>query len=572
MAAAITPASASAASGNPALSPPATLTARQAAHIFVTTPKVASWLKRYPKHSISANVNYREGIWSVRVLSGDVGIAAAGAVIDRSHAVPVAWTGPQVAWPMARGTGGSFGGKYLNSIPVFLGFAVAFFIGLADWRRPWSVRNLDLLVLLSFGVSLSFFDRGHIFSSVSLAYPPLFYLLARMIWIGIRGRAPRAARPIWPVWPLAAVVVFAFGFRIAFDLSDTSPVIDVGYAGVIGAQRVDHGQMPYGHMPVTTTKPCGSPDVTGNVANYIQTNGRCENVNAHGDTYGPISYQAYLPGYWIFGWKGASDTKLNAGRFTSILFDSLCVLGLALVGWRFGRWRLGVTLAFAWVTYPFTQYALNSNTNDMVQAAFLIFALLFIATPFRRGFFGALASWVKFAPLIIMPMWLTYPDLRSIRPKLRFVAGFAIATLLAFWILLLEPNPIHAASVFFNRALRWQIGRDSPFSLWDWRQYHAAGIPNLHAVQVVLSALLVAGALAAAVWPRHKSLLQLVALTGALLIGFELVQTHWFYLYIPWFLPFVFLAILAPPLAPQPADRRRAPEVQRMAPELAGIG
>ena len=42
--------------------------------------------------------------------------------------------------------------------------------------------------------------------------------------------------------------------------------------------------------------------------------------------------------------------------------------------------------------------------------------------------------------------------------------------------------------------------------------------------------------------PRRKSPLQLAALTGALLIGFELVLTHWFYLYIPWFFPFVAVA------------------------------
>ena len=30
------------------------------------------------------------------------------------------------------------------------------------------------------------------------------------------------------------------------------------------------------------------------------------------------------------------------------------------------------------------------------------------------------------------------------------------------------------------------------------------------------------------------------------LIGFELVLTHWFYLYIPWFFPFVAFAVLVP--------------------------
>ena len=44
--------------------------------------------------------------------------------------------------------------------------------------------------------------------------------------------------------------------------------------------------------------------------------------------------------------------------------------------------------------------------------------------------------------------------------------------------------------------------------------------------------------------PRRKSILQLAALTAAVLIGFELVLTHWFYLYIPWFFPFVAFALL----------------------------
>jgi hypothetical protein len=56
----------------------------------------------------------------------------------------------------------------------------------------------------------------------------------------------------------------------------------------------------------------------------------------------------------------------------------------------------------------------------------------------------------------------------------------------------------------------------------------------------------VIGALALAWFPRFRSPLRLAALTGAVLIGFEMVLTHWFYLYLPWFFPFVALALVAP--------------------------
>jgi hypothetical protein len=111
---------------------------------------------------------------------------------------------------------------------------------------------------------------------------------------------------------------------------------------------------------------------------------------------------------------------------------------------------------------------------------------------------------------------------------------------------------LHAARVFWDRTFGWQVGRDSPFSIWGWGQYHAEGIPDLGKVQPVTILLLVAGSVAAFFWPRRKTALQLAALTGAILIGFELTLTHWFYLYIPWFLPFVAHAVLASDDEPEP--------------------
>jgi peptidoglycan/LPS O-acetylase OafA/YrhL len=80
-------------------------------------------------------------------------------------------------------------------------------------------------------------------------------------------------------------------------------------------------------------------------------------------------------------------------------------------------------------------------------------------------------------------------------------------------------------------------------------QYHARGLPDLRIVQHVLQGALVMGALVLAWWPRVRSPLRFAALTAALLIGFELVLTYWIYLYLPWFFPFVALALIAAPAA-----------------------
>jgi hypothetical protein len=385
-----------------------------------------------------------------------------------------------------------------------------------------------------------------IFTIVPLVYPPLVYLLARCVWIGLRGRPTRTGPPLWPAWLLLGAAVFLGGFRVGLNLVGGSNVIDVGYAGVIGAQRIADGVVPYGNFPEEDDlKPCGPADAAGEIRDRIQENGRCESANPLGDTYGPVAYEAYLPGYWIRGWSGKWD-DLPAVHLTSVIFDVLCLLGMGLIGLRFGGPWLGAALAFAWAAYPFTLYVSMSNTNDAIVPAFLIFGFWLASSPWLRGAFAALAGWTKFANLVVAPLWLTYPGpVRRPRPALAFAAGFVLATIVAFSVLLLDAHPVQAAQTFYDRTLKTQITRESPFSLWDWAQYHARGIPDLHVVQWILEGLLVLGAVAAAFYPSRKSPLQLAALTGALLIGFELVLTHWFYLYIPWFFPFVGFALLA---------------------------
>ncbi len=546
----------------------ARLTEKRATAAFLRHEKVADWLDRYPVEGRvkDATFDSKSRSWTVHVWWGEAGEIATGKVDDGSARVTEAWTGPQVAWKMARGYDGAFGGKSINRLDVWLALCAVFLLGLVDWRRPLSLRTLDLVALLSFSVSLWFFNDGAVFTSMALVYPPLLYLLARMAWIGARGRGPSVRAAVWPVWILVAATVFLAGFRIGLNLEDSN-VIDVGYAGVIGAHRIVNGEMPYGHMPEQgKLRKCGNADAEGEVRERIQTNGRCESSNERGDTYGPVSYLAYVPGFALFGWSGKWD-ELPAAHFTSIALDLLVMLGLLLVGRRFGGLPLALALAFAWAAYPFTQYVSSSNTNDALPALFLVWGFWLASSDFARGAFGALAGLTKFGTFLVVPLWASYPvGLRRPRGLVLFGAGFVVATLASFWVLLLEPDPLHAARVFWDRTVGWQLGRESPFSIWDWGQYHAAGIPDLHLVQMPVIGLVLAASVAVAFRPKRKSPLQLAALTAALLLGFELVLTHWFFLYIPWFFPFVAFAVLAPS-GRRPSDEEEAVEPERPASE-----
>jgi hypothetical protein len=518
-------------------SPPTHLREGEATRIFLADGKIRSWLGHYPRKSWVTTAELREADrrWRVNVFSGPAGEVATGLVDDPTGVVVEAWTGPQVAWPLARDR--TLGGK-INDLDVWLPLCAAFFLGLANLRRPLCGRNADLLALLSFSIPLWTFNNGHVFAGVVLTAIALTYVLARCAFVGLTDRSS----PTWtglPAWILVVATLVLIGFRIDLNLNH-SGTLDVGYAGVIGADRIDRLQDPYGHFPQRDTgKPCGPANIDGGIADWIQADGRCETAHPLGDTYGPVNYLSYLPGLWIFGWSGKWD-RLPAAHFTTLLFDLLALLGMAAVGYRFGGARLAAAMGFAWAAYPFTQYVSSSNTNDAIMPALLAWGFWAASRDTARGAVTALAAWTKLAGLIVVPLWLTYP-----RPEVRrrqAVLAFVATTVLVFWILLLG-NPLHEARVFYERTFVIQFDRHSPFSLWDWGQYHI-DLPDLRWLQHVLQALLAIAALAVAFVPRRKSPLQLAALTGALLVAFELLLTHWSALYIAWFFPFAAFALV----------------------------
>jgi hypothetical protein len=464
---------------------------------------------------------------------------------DATGRVLEQWTGFQVPWTMARGYAGAFG-RHVNALYIWLPMCVLFFAAFFDFRRPFALLHLDLLVLLSFSVSLAFFNHAHIYASVPLAYPPLLYLLARMLALlrrGRRGGGARASRPLRLLLPtpwLALGVVFLLGFRIGLNVTDSN-VIDVGYAGVIGAQRVVHGKALYGGWPLD---------------------------NEHGDTYGPFNYEAYVPFQQIFGWSGKWD-DLPAAHAAAIVFDLLAVALLFLLGRRMCGPTLGVALAYAWVSYPFTLFALESNSNDTLVAVLVLAALLAASyrstlAPGARGALAALAGLTKLAPLALAPLLAT-DGLRRLgaakRPRAfaLFLAAFAGTAAVAF-IPALRHDSLHT---IHERTIVYQDNRGSPFSVW--------GLYGLHGAEQVVELLTVALALLLAVIPRRADLVGLAAACGAVMIALQLGIEHWFYLYIPWFFPLVMLALLGrfSASAEYPSDVPSAPARSHLPAALA---
>jgi hypothetical protein len=438
---------------------------------------------------------------------------------DLSGRVVEQWTGFQVAWTMARGYPGAFG-RHVNALYVWLPMCLLFFLPFFDFRRPFALLHLDLLMLLSFSVSLAFFNHANIWVSVPLSYPPLLYLLARMLALlrrrsGTRSpeQPPPRLRLLVPAPWLALGVVFLIGFRIALNVTDSN-VIDVGYAGVIGASKIVHDKPLYGHYP---------------------------SDNEHGDTYGPFNYEAYVPFEQIFGWSGTWD-DLPASHAAAILFDLLAMALLFLIGRRMRGPTLGIALAYAWAAYPFTLYDLESNSNDSLVAVLVLAAVLAASyrsrlAPAARGAMMALAGLTKFAPLAVAPILATHglaelSLVRRIRTLALYLFAFAATVALAS-IPALSHDSLHT---IYERTIVYQSKRESPFSVW--------GLYGWHGAERVVEIAAVVAAIALAVVRRRSDLVGLAAACAVAMLLVELGLEHWFYLYIPWFFGLVIVALL----------------------------
>ena len=490
------------------------LSEHKAVKLAAASPEVRGELSKHGPYTKRAT--YEDGAWTVRFYVDETGavggrptdygkeVATVG-IDDKSWVLNYVYTGDQVGWNMARGVKGSYG-KQANYwwvwLPLSLAFAAAF------WRtdRLFSVRNLDIVALLGFLVSHGFYRQGVVFEAVVLWYPPLVYLFVRtlLMGFGIGERVERTSN--LPVWLLMVLAGLAGGLVLSLNID--SRVIDVGYAGVVGADRILDGTIPYGNMP---------SDV------------------GTGDTYGPLNYLLYVPFVLMFGFSGEWDFLPAAHALTLFSFVA-GAMALFLTGFRLSGREGAAALIFAWAAFPYTVYVTNNNTNDVIVAAVAAIGLAAAASPMARGASIAAGFAVKLYPLVLGPLWISYDGLKR-KHIIDFVLGGVGVVLLAFWVIFLDGHPVEAIELFYQKTLAFQGDRVSPWTIYTQ-------VPRLAFLQKPILALVIFIAILVAFVPRRKTLRRLAALSAALIIAFQLTVNYWFYAYIVWFEPFVFVALL----------------------------
>ena len=231
----------------------------------------------------------------------------------------------QVAWPMARGLPGAFG-RAANAPWIWIALCVLFVAALRRARRCGAApRPRGPARLLGLATRSS--APANVDVSVPIGLSRCCCTCsAALLWVAWhrprRAAAPaaarrRAARRRSPSWS---------AFRVALNLVDGN-VIDVGYAGVVGADRLLDGEPLYGAFP---------PD---NRARRHLRPGRST----------PPTCRSSWSGRGAGTWDDLPAAHAAASPSTS-----RCLGGLWLAGRRLGGPLLGLLLAYLWAAFPFT--------------------------------------------------------------------------------------------------------------------------------------------------------------------------------------------------------------------------
>ena len=279
-------------------------------------------------------------------------------------------------------------------------------------------------------------------------------------------------------------------------------MIDVGYAGVIGADRLADGDQLYGRFPKD---------------------------NEHGDTYGPVNYAAYVPFEQVLPWSGRWD-DLPAAHAAAIAFDLLC-LGLLFLH-RPAHARPDPRARARLRVGGLPVHALRAGLQRQRRARRR-------ARP-RRHRGGVVTGRPRRAHRARRDGEVRAPGAGAAlrHPVARACCASSSAARSRSCRACCSCSATAGCTTFYDRTLAFQASRGSPFSVW--------GLYGWTTAQAVVQAAGVLLAVAVAFVPAPpRPRRALAALSAAVLIALQLGVTHWFYLYMVWFLGPLLIALLA---------------------------
>lgn len=236
------------------------------------------------------------------------------------------------------------------------------------------------------------------------------------------------------------------------------------------------------------------------------------------------------------GAPGAGGVKLLLARSLAIGASLVMVLTIVAIGyWHFGNFKTGVGVATFYLLLPYTLH-MTGRVDHVLPSALLLLAILLYRQPFAAGLCLGCAAGIVYYPFSLLPLWCSFYWQRGIR---RFTGGFAVSIgALVVVMIALHPNDVlqHLGYMFGVKQIA-MTGMDGIWGL-GWN-------PVVRLPLIVLFVLL---SLSFVAWPPQKSLSTLMSCSAALMAATQVWHGFGGGLYLAWFVPLALLTIFRPNL------------------------
>lgn len=387
------------------------------------------------------------------------------------------------------------------------------------FNRLWSLRNLDLVLLLSVSPGLLFLHGG----LTSLGYGWLFVwtglCLVRLILDAWFRRRPLLDQNLNPAG-LAFLCVAAFGFQVT--KLNTEPPAPMTVATVRQADDL-----------IDRTDRSDQQDSNDEAEPRAAKPGPATRLIAATAAVAPARLMTN-------GQSSAVSAELIAARLISSLSHLAVVLGLVFLGRRhLGDMRLGVAMATMYLLLPCTAYQVSS-VDQVLPAALVIWALCFYHKPIVAGCLMGMACGTVFFPAFLLPLWVMFYGRNG---AVRF--GVALGGVAAVLI-----GTVALTSSSAQSFIRQMLGSID----WSLLQFTAgadvgfwASVDAVYRLPVMVAFLVMLICLT--VFPRLKTIEHLMAHSAAVVVATQLWYPQHGGSYVLWYLPLVLTVIFRPRLA-----------------------
>jgi hypothetical protein len=388
------------------------------------------------------------------------------------------------------------------------------------FNRLWSLRNLDLLLLLAISPGVLFLSKEYRDGDSNAGYVWLFVcsgaLLLRLFLDSRFKRRPLLEQNL-NASGLGLLCVAAFAFQVTRVVSE--PIPESTLATVQEAGEMLNRQDTTGNGE-STPKSESSEPVVGPATKVVAAMG------------------GVAPARMVAGASGFR-AEIIAARIVACLSHLAVILGMIFLGRKhLGDVKLGVAMATLYLLMPSTALKV-SNVNHILPAAFVIWALVYYNKPMIAGALMGLACGTVFFPAFLLPLWMVFYGRQG---SIRF--GLALGIIGAILLSTFALTAADSQSFLrqFVGSIDWsvlQLQTDAGQGFWssDWIAYR---------LPVMAGFLVMVGVLA--VFPRKKNIEHLMAHSAAIVVGTQLWYTQGGGIYVLWYLPLLLTVVFRPRL------------------------